>query len=150
MHITITAYSNPLTTLFVDRWFPTEYSADWWFEYFLFFCVVSDDKTPNRNPFQRLVSRFLSSSLPHSIFHEDLNSFFIRLGFIVVIPLKKSVDSSLKWVNDKRVSQSVECLWIEEEGKYVVGDGKFFVHCWRNSRQATIAREMSDDSMIEM
>lgn len=125
-------------------------SVVWIFFYFIFQCRIWWQNTkPKLIP--TIPSLVSSLPLTHSIFHEDLNSFFMRLGFIVVIPLKKSVDFSLKWVNDKRVSQSVECLWKKRRRrvKYVAGR-KFFVHCWRNSRQATIAREMSDDSMIEM
>lgn len=108
------------TLLSADRWFLTE----WIFPQIggsNFLCrIVSDDKhqteTHSTPPY---------SLLSHSIFHEDLNSFFMRLGFIVVIPLKKSVDFSWNEWMIKRVSQSVECLWKEK--KYVAGDEIFVI-----------------------
>lgn len=91
-------------------------------------------------------------SLPSSLFFtEDLNSFFFCCGSVFIVERKNLWISVWKWVNEwrKRVcwmfmmkicARDDERVWAEVEGGRKMFSTSLWWHCWRNSQQATIAR----------
>lgn len=117
----LSLHSNSPTTLSTDSWFLTEFfPADWWFEYFSFFSVVSDDKKKHQTETHSATD---VSSL-FSIFHRGFKFLFCCGSvFYCYRTLKKICGFWFEneWMKEGR--ESVECLWW----KYVhemMGEGE--------------------------